>query len=267
MKRIISAVLVVVILALALAGCAKKDENTLVVAATSAPHAEILEQCKSAMEAKGYKLSIKVVSDYVTPNTFTEDGEVDANFFQHVPYLDQFNSENKTHLVPVAKVHYEPLGVYKGTGESLTSIPNGAKIAVPNDATNEARALLLLQANGVITLKENAGLTATKNDIVENPYGVEIVELEAALIPSMLSEVAFAVINGNYALEAKLDVNTALAIEEKDSEAAQLYANVLVVKKGNEENALVKALVEILHSEEITSFINEKYGNSVVPIQ
>ena len=266
MKRIISAVLVVVILALALAGCAKKDENTLVVAATSAPHAEILEQCKSAMEAKGYKLSIKVVSDYVTPNTFTEDGEVDANFFQHVPYLDQFNSENGTHLVTVANVHYEPYGIYAGTCSSLDGLKNGDAIAVPNDPTNEARALQLLAAQGLITLKEGAGLTATKNDIVDNPKNLDIKEMEAALLPDQLDEVAMAVINGNYALAAGLDVNKSLAIESTESEAALTYVNVLVVKEGNENNEKIKALIDALKTDAVKKFIADKYAGAVVAI-
>lgn len=268
MKKIIALVLCAALLAIALCGCGgAKDDKKIVVAASSTPHAEILEQCKKLMADKGYTLEIMVMDDYVTPNNATESGDVDANYFQHTPYLDDFNTANGTHLVSVAKVHYEPYGIYKGTSDSLTSIPDGAKIAVPNDSTNEARALMLLAANGLITLPENAGLTVTKKDIVANPHNYDIVEVEAALIPGMLDEVAVAVINGNYAINAGLKVSQALAVEDANSTAAQTYANILVVKEGNEKNAAVLALIEALQSETIQNYINATYDKAVIPIK
>ena len=266
MKKFLSLALAAVLCAFSFASCGAKDEKTVTVAASSAPHAEILEQCKAAMAEKGYTLEIKVMDDYIIPNTSTDSGDVDANYFQHVPYLEQFNAENGTNLVAVAKVHYEPYAIYAGTCDSLDALADGASIAVPNDATNEARALLLLEANGLIKLSEGAGLTATKNDIVENPTNLNILEMEAALIPGQLDEVALAVINGNYALASGLDVNKSLAAETADSEAAQTYVNVLVVNAGNENNEGIKALCEILVSDAIREFINNSYNGAVVPI-
>lgn len=264
MKKLL-AVTASVLAVLSFAACAKKgSDKTITVAASTTPHAEILEQCKEAMAAKGYTLDIKVMDDYVIPNTATESGDVLANYFQHTPYLDQFNAENGTHLVSVAKIHYEPYAIYAGTSATLEDIPEGAKVAVPNDATNEARALQLLAANGLITLKEGAGLTATKMDIVENPLDLEIVEMEAALVSGMLDEVAVAVINGNYALAAGLDVRESLAMEDAASEAAQTFANVLVVKEGNENNEGILALKEVMMSDAIRSFIDETYNGAVV---
>ena len=266
MKKFVSAILAIILLSLSLFGCAEKDGKTVTVAASSVPHAKILEQCVTAMKEKGYTLKIKVMDDYVIPNTATQDGEVDANFFQHTPYLEQFNEENKTTLVSVAKVHYEPYALYAGTASSLADIPNGAKIAIPNDVTNGARALLLLEAAGIITLKTGADLTATKNDITKNPKHIEILEIEAALLPNQLDEVAAAVINGNYAISAGLDIKNALAVESSDSTAAQTFANILVVKKGNENNEGIKALVEILKSDAVKDFINDTYSGAVVPV-
>ncbi len=267
MKKFLSLALALVCVICCLSACGKTDDDkTITVAATSTPHAEILEQCKALMTEKGYTLVIKVVDDYVTPNTSTEDGEVDANYFQHTPYLTSFNAENGTHLVSVATVHYEPLGLYAGTCASIDALADGAKIAVPNDTTNEARALQLLAANGIITLKDGVGLTATKKDITSNPKNVEIVEMEAALISGVLDDVAMGVINGNYALEAKLDITKALATESSDSEAAKTFGNVLVVKEGNENKAAVLALVEVLKSQTITDYINNTYAGAVVPM-
>ena len=278
MKRILALTLAAVLLLFCLASCGGKNEAdttegekkteavTLTVAASSAPHAEILEQCKPALAEKGITLDIKVMDDYVIPNNSTESGDVDANYFQHTPYLEQFNEENNTHLVSVAKIHYEPYGIYAGKVSSLEALTDGAKIAVPNDATNEARALQLLAAQGLIKLKDNAGLTATTKDITENPKNLEIVEMEAALIPGMLDEVDVAVINGNYAISSGLKVSEALAVEDKNSEAAQTFANIVVVKEGNENNEAVKALVEVLQSSEIADFINQKYDGAVVPM-
>ncbi len=271
MKKLLAIVLCLSLCAFAFAGCGNKDEEKtektkITVAASTTPHAEILEQCKADMEAKGYELEIKTMDDYVVPNTATESGDVDANYFQHTPYLEQFNQENNTHLVSVLKVHYEPYGIYAGTAKTLKDIPDGAQIAVPNDATNEARALMLLDAQGLIKLKDNTKLDSTKNDIAENPHNYEIKEMEAALLPSVLDEVAIAVINGNYAIGAGLKVKNALATEDANSTAAQTYGNVLVVKEGNEENEAVKALVEVLKSSKIAEYIDSTYDGAVVSL-
>lgn len=268
MKKLASLILAAALLIPGLASCGSSnaDDKTITVAATSTPHAEILEVCKPLLEEKGYTLDIKVVSDYVTPNQFTEDGEVDANYFQHQPYLDSFNEENKTHLVSVAQIHYEPFAIYRGTVDSLAALPDGASIAVPNDTTNEARALQLLSAQGLITLKDGVGLTATKNDITDNPHNYDIKEMEAALLPTVLDEVAVAVINGNYALGAGLSSNDSLAAEDAASEAAQTFANVLVVKAGNENTEKTKALKEALLSDTVRDYITNTYGGAVVAI-
>lgn len=266
MKKIVSLILAGVLALATFTACSSSDDKTVTVAASTAPHAEILEQCKEAMAEKGYTLDIRVMDDYVTPNVATDDGDVDANYFQHQPYLDQFNAEKGTKLVTVAKVHYEPYGIYAGTCDSLEALPDGAVVAVPNDATNEARALLLLEANGLITLADGAGLTATKNDITDNPKNLDIREMEAALLPTVLDEVAFAVINGNYAISSGLKVADALAVENAASEAAQTYANVLVVKEGNEALDKIKALVEVLQSDAVRTYINDTYAGAVVPI-
>ncbi|MBE6541751.1 MAG: MetQ/NlpA family ABC transporter substrate-binding protein [Ruminococcaceae bacterium] len=266
MKKILSLILAAVLCAFVFASCNAKESNTIVVAASSTPHAEILEQCKPILEKQGYKLEVMVMDDYVTPNEATESGDVDANYFQHQPYLDQFNSEKGTKLVSIASVHYEPYAIYAGTCTSLADIADGAIIAVPNDATNEARALLLLEAEGLIDVRDDAGLTATKNDIVSNPKNLDIREMEAALLPTVLDEVAVAVINGNYALGAGLDVSKSLAMEKSDSEAAQTYANVLVVHESNKDNGKLKALADALLTETISKFISEKYNGAVVPM-
>ena len=268
MKKLASLILAAALLIPGLASCGSSnaDDKTITVAATSTPHAEILEVCKPLLEEKGYTLDSKVVSDYVTPNQFTEDGAVDANYFQHQPYLDSFNEENKTHLVSVAQIHYEPFAIYRGTVDSLAALPDGASIAVPNDTTNEARALQLLAAQGLITLKDGVGLTATKNDITDNPHNYDIKEMEAALLPTVLDEVAVAVINGNYALGAGLSSNDSLAAEDAASEAAQTFANVLVVKEGNENTEKTKALKEALLSDTVRDYITNTYGGAVVAI-
>lgn len=241
--------------------------TTITVAASPVPHAEILKVAADLLAEQGITLKVTEFTDYVQPNLVTESGEVDANYFQHTPYLDDFNAENDTHLVSVAAIHYEPLGLYPGKAASLDELADGAQIAVPNDTTNEARALQLLAAQGIITLKEGAGLTATKNDIAENPHNVEIVEMEAAQLPRTLEDVDFAVINGNYAAEAGFSsASDALAIEDAASEAAQTYANVLVVKEGNEDDPAIQALVAALQSQEVKDFIDETYGGAVVAI-
>ena len=246
---------------------ASSASKKIVVAATPTPHGEILTEAKALLAKEGYELEIKEYTDYVQPNNVVNDGEMDANFFQHTPYLDNFNKENKTELVSVAKIHYEPLGIYAGKTKTIADLKDKATIAVPNDTTNEARALMLLEANGIIKIKEGAGINATVKDIVENPKNVEIVELDAAMVSTKLQEVDLVVLNGNYALNAGLNASKdALAIEKADSEAAQTYANIIVVKKGNEGNEGVKALVKVLQSDEIKKFINEKYDGAVVPM-
>lgn len=243
------------------------DGTKLTVAATPTPHAEILNAAKELMAEKGIELEVIEFTDYVQPNKVVDAGDVDANYFQHMPYLENFNEEQGTKLVSVGAVHYEPLGIYPGKSNDLANIPDGAEIIVPDDATNEARALLLLEANGIITLKEDAGLNATKNDIAENPYNVNIVEMEAAQIARAVEDADFVVLNGNYALQANFSVEKdALAKEEADSEAAQTYANVIAVREGDEERPEIKALIEVLKSDEIKSFIETTYEGAVLPI-
>ena len=271
MKKLLAVVLTGAFVVSALAGCGKStsaDDKVIKVAASATPHAEILEQAKPLLEAKGYDLQVTVFDDYVQPNEVVESGDFDANYFQHIPYLESFNEEKGTHLVNAGGIHYEPFGIYPGTKASLDELADGDSIAVPNDTTNEARALLLLQDNGSITLKEGAGLTATKNDIVENPYNVDIVELEAAQVPRVKDEVAFMVLNGNYALEAGFSVaKDAIAYEKADSEAAKTYVNVIAVKEGNENSDKIKALVEVLTSQEIKDYINNTYDGAVIPFE
>ena len=243
------------------------EAATLKVAASPTPHAEILNAAKDILAEQGITLEVVEFSDYVQPNLVTESGEVDANYFQHTPYLESFNEENGTHLVSVGAIHYEPFGIYPGKSNDLENIADGATIAVPNDTTNEARALQLLAAQGIITVRDGAGLTATVNDIEENPHNVKIEEIEAAQLPRTVADVDFAVINGNYAMEAGFSVGTdALAIEDASSEAAQTYANVLVVKEGNENAPAIQALYAALTSDTIKDFINNTYDGAVVPI-
>lgn len=280
MKKLLTLVLTGILATGVLAGCgaskedsaasdsANADLKVIKVAASATPHAEILEEAKAFLEEKGYNLEVTVFDDYVQPNEVVESGDFDANYFQHIPYLESFNEEKGTHLVNAGGIHYEPFGIYPGTKDNLEDITEGDKIAVPNDTTNEARALLLLQDNGVITLKDGVGLEATVNDIAENPYNVEIVELEAAQVARVVDETAFVVLNGNYALEAGYSVSKdALAYETSDSEAAKTYVNVIAVKEGNEESDAVKALIEVLKSDDIKNFINEKYDGAVIPFE
>ncbi len=245
---------------------ASGDLEKMVVGASPAPHAEILEAAKPLMAEKGYDLQVMVYSDYVQPNNALDAGDLDANYFQHLPYLESFNEQHGTKLVSAAAIHYEPFGIYAGKTASLEEVADGAVVAVPNDVTNEARALLLLEAQGLITLKEGAGLEATKNDIAENPKNLEIMEVEAAQIPRVLPDVDLAVINGNYAIEAGLKVSDALAIEDAESISATTYGNVLAVREGEEETDKTKALVEVLTSEEIKAFMDETYEGAVVPL-
>ena len=241
--------------------------TTLKVAASPTPHAEILNVAKEVLAEQGIDLEVVEFSDYVQPNLVTESGEVDANYFQHTPYLESFNEENGTHLVSVGAIHYEPFGIYPGKSNDLENIADGATIAVPNDTTNEARALQLLEAQGVLKLKEGVGLEATELDIEENPHNVEIVPMEAANLPASLPDLDFAVINGNYAMEAGFSVGKdALATEDASSEAAQTYANVLVVKEGRENDPAIQALYAALTSDKVKDYINSTYDGAVVPI-
>lgn len=245
-----------------------ESKGTITVAASATPHAEILEQVKPILAEQGWDLEVTVFDDYVQPNLVVESGEFDANYFQHIPYLESFNEEQGTHLVNAGGIHYEPFGIYPGTKSDLTTLEKGDVIAVPNDTTNEARALLLLQDNGVITLKDGVGLEATVRDIVENPNEIEIQELEAAQVPRVIDEVAFVVLNGNYALEAGYNVvNDSIAYEKADSEAAKTYVNIIAVKEGNENNEGIVALVEALKSDEIKEYINNTYSGGVIPFE
>ena len=247
---------------------AADDDKTITVAASETPHSEILEAAKPILEEEGYDLEVTVFDDYVQPKEVVESGDFDANYFQHIPYLNSFNEEKGTHLVNAGGIHYEPFGIYPGTKSSLDDIADGDTIAVPNDTTNEARALLLLQDNGIIKLKDGAGLEATVNDIEENPYNVEIVELAAEQVARVAEETSYIVLNGNYALQAGYSVSKdALAYETSDSEAAKTYVNVIAVKEGNENSDNIKALVDVLKSDEIKDFINEKYDGAVIPFE
>ena len=266
MKRVLASIAAAPLtLALAVPAAA---EGTIKVAASPTPHAEILDAAKEILAEEGWDLEVTEFEDYVQPNLVVESGDFDANYFQHVPYLESFNEEKGTHLVDAGDIHYEPFGIYPGTKSSLDELEDGDTIAVPNDTTNEARALLLLQDNGVLTLKEGAGLTATVNDIESTTKDIKIQELEAAQVPRVLGEVAFAVINGNYAVEAGLSVaDDAIAYEASDSEAAKTYVNIIAVKEGNEDNEGIVALVDALKSDEIKDFINETYNGAVIPYE
>lgn len=245
-----------------------ESKGTITVAASATPHAEILEYAKPILAKQGWDLEVTVFDDYVQPNLVVESGEIDANYFQHIPYLDEFNEEQGTHLVNVGGIHYEPFGIYPGTKSALDELEEGDVIAVPNDTTNEARALLLLEANGIIKLKEGAGLTATVKDIEENDKNIKIQELEAAQVSRVKDEVAFVVLNGNYALEAGFSVaKDAVAYETSDSEAAKTYVNVIAVKEGNEKNEGIQALVNVLKSDEIKQYIEDTYDGAVIPFE
>ena len=284
--RKVLALTLALVLSLSLAACASKSaaenvekvpaeeavsdtveqKGTITVAASPTPHAEILAQAAPILAAEGWTLEVKEFQDYVQPNNVVESGEFDANYFQHIPYLENFNEEQGTHLVNAGGIHYEPFGIYPGTKSSLDDIAEGDTIAVPNDTTNEARALLLLQDNGILKLKDGAGLTATVLDIEENLYNVEILELEAAQVPRVKDEVAYVVLNGNYALDAGFSVaKDSLAYEKSDSDAAKTYVNVIAVKEGNENSEKIQALVSALKSDAIRQYINDTYDGAVVP--
>lgn len=235
------------------------------VGASPSPHAEILEFAKDQLAAKGYELEIVEFTDYVMPNVALYEGDLDANFFQHTPYLDNYNEQNGTDLVSACKVHFEPMGLYSETLISVSDVAEGSKVGVPNDPTNEARALNLLEAQGLIKLREGAGLNATPLDIEENPLNLEFVELEAAQLPRNLSEFAIAAINGNYAIEAGI-LDKVIVNEAADSESAQEYANILAVRSGELETDKTKALVEALTSDETREFINTQYVDQFIPV-
>ena len=290
-KKVLATVLATVLVVGAFAGCGSEDatnnaaadtqaaadanndeetvteKGTIKIAASPTPHAEILNKAKDILVKEGWTLEITEFEDYVQPNLVVESGEFDANYFQHVPYLDSFNEENNTHLVNAGGIHYEPFGIYPGTKSDLADVADGDDIAVPNDTTNEARALLLLQDNGIIKLKDGAGLKATVNDIEENPYNVNIVELEAAQV-ARATDAAYVVLNGNYALEAGFSVaKDAIAYEKSDSEAAKTYVNIIAVAEGHENDEGIKALVEVLKSDEIKQYIVDTYDGAVVPFE
>lgn len=285
-KKLLTGLLTAVFTIGAFAGCGNQTQNatdagdtqsgaetvesrgTITVAASPTPHAEILGEAAKILAQEGWELQITEFQDYVQPNEVVYSGEIDCNYFQHAPYLDSYNEENGEDLVNVAGIHYEPFGIYPGTKSDLSEIAEGDAIAIPNDTTNEARALLLLQDNGLLKLKDDAGLTATVNDIVENPHSLKLVELEAAQVSRVRQEVAFVVLNGNYALEAGFSVGKdAVAYERSDSQAAQTYVNIIAVKAGNEDNEGVQALIQVLKSDAIKQFINDTYDGAVVPFE
>ena len=272
LKKVLAVVLSAAVCLGALTGCGGKDESKedskkIVIGASPSPHADILKVAAKELKKDGYELEIKEYSDYVQPNTALDSGDLDANYFQHKPYMDNFNEEKGTKLVAAATIHYEPFGIFPGKTKSLKDLKNGATVVVPNDTTNEARALLLLESEGFIKLKKDAGLTATKKDIVENSKNLDIKEIEAAQIPRSLKDVDIAVVNGNYAIEAGLKVDkVALAVEDADSIGAKTYGNVIAVRKGDEEKDSIKALIKALKSDAVKEYINEHFDGAVVPL-
>ncbi len=269
MNRLFVVVSLIVGVGLFLVGCKPSgavSADRIRVAASITPHSEILEQAKPLMAERGYALEVVTFDDYIQPNLVVESGEFDANYMEHIPFLNSINEEKGLHLVNAGGIHYEPFGIYPGKKSNLADLADGDAIAVPNDTTNEARALLLLADNGILTLREGAGLTATKQDIVSYAKKINVIELEAAQVARMRGDVAFVVLNGNYALQAGLSVGKdALTAEKSDSQAAKTYVNILTVKAGRENDTIVRALVEVLKSEPIRKFIEEKYDGAVVP--
>ena len=285
MKKIVTVVLLTLLTAVLLSGCgankkngtdnttqgkeegSNKDSKKIVVGASVTPHAEILEVAKGLLAAKGYELEIIEYTDYVQPNLALDYGDLDANFFQHKPYLDNFNEERSLNLVSVAAIHYEPFGIYPGKTKTFEELKDKAEISIPNDGTNEARALLLLEAQGLIKLTEGAGMNATINDIAENPKNLVIHEIEAAQLVPSLNDVDMAVINGNYAIQGDLNVSKdAIVVEDQNSLAAETYGNVIAVRKGDEKREEIKALAEALKSDEVREFIETTYEGAVVPL-
>lgn len=253
-----------------LSGCGNKvaNEKLIKIGASATPHAEIIEHAKPLLAEKGYTVALTIFDDYVIPNEVVESEEMDANYFQHIPYLDSFNREKGTHLVNAGGIHYEPFGIYPGKKAALSEIADGDVVAIPNDTTNEARALLLLQDNGLLTLSPDAGLTATIKDIVANPHHLVFQELAAEQVARVKDEVAFVVLNGNYALQAGFSVGKdSIAHELSDSQAARTYVNIIAVKEGHENDAKIKALVDVLKSDAIKAFIEKTYDGSVIPFK
>ncbi len=269
-RKLFTILSISLILILVIAGCAPAQQPTdnttlkVKVGASPVPHAEILAFVRDNLAAAaGLEIEIVEFTDYIQPNLALNDGQLDANFFQHLPYLEDFNAERGTDLVSVASVHIEPLGIYSKTISNLNEVPDGAVVIIPNDATNGGRALNLLAANGLITLKENAGFTATVADIATNPKNLDITELEAAQLVRALDDATLAVINGNYALEGGLvPSKDALALESGENNP---YVNILAVKKGHENDEAIELLVKLLTSPEVKAFIEEKYAGSVLP--
>lgn len=268
MKKIVAITLAAVLCLGALAGCGSEGDKVITVGASITPHAEILEAVRGEIEAQGYELEIVEYTDYVLPNESLNDGSLDANYFQHGPYLETFNAEHGYDLASAAAIHYEPMGIYPGAKSSLDELAEGDTIAIPNDGSNETRALLLLQDEGYITLKEgiNASSNATVLDIAENPLNLDILEMAAENIPNSLPDVAFGIINGNYALQADLTGDDALASESADSDAAQTYANIVACRNGDENSDKVQALITALTSETCREYIESTYNGAVVPI-
>lgn len=269
MKKILTVLAVALTALLLTVGCGDSTadaDKTIKVGASPTPHAEILESVKDELAKDGYTLEVQEFTDYVQPNQALASGDLDANYFQHLPYLEEYNKENGTDIVSAGTVHYEPFGLYAGKTTSLDALQDGATIAVPNDTTNEARALLLLADNGLIKLKDGVGLNATKNDIVENPKNLNIEELEAAQLSRSLKDVDMAVINGNYAIDAGLKVKDALATEKEDSEAAKTYANIIAVRAEDAASEKTKELVKVLQSDNVREYIEKEYDGAVVPL-
>ena len=272
MKKLL-AILLTGALTFGIVGCgggseapADEVDVTLKIGASPTPHAEILAAAKDELAAKGINLEIVEFTDYVQPNLATESGDLIANYFQHGPYLESFNAEHETDLVSIGQIHFEPMAIYAGTVTDLAAIPEGTKVGIPNDGTNGGRALLLLEANGLIKLNPEAGISATKLDVIENPLNLEIIDMEAAQLPLSLSDLGFAVINGNYAMQNGLTSEDSLAIEGADSVAATTYGNIVVVKAGNEEAEGLAELMEVLQGATVAEFINSTYCGAVAPM-
>ena len=263
LKKIIAAAL---ILTFAFAVTAAAD-TVIKVGANITPHSEILEQAKPILAQQGITLEIVQLEDSITPNIGVIEGSLDANYFQHVPYLEQFNKENGSDLVSIGAIHYEPFGIYAGRTTDLSQLPDGALVAVPNNVTNEARALLLLAQEGILTLKEDAGINATVEDIVENPKNIKFKELAPEQLVAALPDVDVAVINGNYAIEGGLHVSQALAVEANDGLAAETYGNIIAASPDKAEDEALLALVEVLQGEQISKFIEDTYDGAVIPLK
>ena len=283
MKKFLSAVAVILALAACSNGAASTPASSapgsevsssssaaeltvLKIGATAAPHAEVLEFAAPLLEDQGIKLEITVFDDYVLPNTALDQGDLDANYFQHYPYLEYFNQQNGTDIISAANIHYEPLGIYPGRADDLSAIADGAQVAIPNDGSNEARALYLLEAQGLIKVDHSVGYEATKLDVTENPKKLELVELDADKIPAAIKDVDFAVINGNYAIAAGIN-DTVLVTEDPEGESALTYANIVAIRPEDKDSAAIKMLIEVLQGKEVSDFMLEKYQGSVVPIQ